>query len=107
MAEDNSMIESEPHEIKPYKVGNKLWSISDLNDLRSKISSGFDRLEAIWLPAKKVNGNGDAKSQAFIADAGEKLVQDVAELGSPVTDTNKNAGLDLGSGSKLTLEPQS
>lgn len=105
MAEDNSMIEGEPREVKPYKVGNRLWSISELNNLRGKISSGFDRLETIWLPAKKVNGNGDARSQAFVRDAGEELIKDVAELGAPITDTNKDAGSEIPS-RKLSPEPQ-
>lgn len=97
------MIESEPRNIKPYKVGNRIWSNSEIKDLRNKISSGFDRLEAIWLPVK--NGNGDAKSQAFVREAGEALIKDVAELGGPLTDTNKDAGSDASS-RKLTPEPQ-
>ena len=107
MAEGNDMTEREPRKLIPLKVGNKVWSVSELTDLRSRIANGFDRLEAMWTPYRKTPANGDARSQDFIADAGGKLVQDVAELGSPVTDTNKNVGLESGSAHKLTPEPQS
>lgn len=107
MAESNDMIEKEPRKLIPLKVGNKVWSVSELADLRSRIVNGFDRLEVIWTPYRKTPSNGDARSQDFVADAGGKLIQDVAELGSPVTDTNKNVGLESGGAPKLIPEPQS